>query len=193
MGDFHAHNASWYSSTRDDRAATQGAEIVSTLDNTSLMVINQDTAKIIPLNGTTSSPDLTLANSYLGINVNWQLTTTQNSDHLPIIFDLDGWFAEPINPGPSYYTNFKKANWDQFIRETEQLFSNLPVQTFCSTGEKAFLQVLLQATKHHTARGKFPNFTPGLTQHTTELILEKDNLRETNLSDKRIPNKKKTN
>ena len=50
---------------------------------------------VMPSNGPSSSPDLTVTNSHLGLNASWHPITTLNSDHLPIIIDLDGWFAEP--------------------------------------------------------------------------------------------------
>ena len=186
MGDFNAHDHSWYSSTLDERAAARGADIVNTLDGTALVVINEDTPTRMPADGLTSSPDLTITNSHLGINARWEPITTLNSDHLPIIIDLDGWFAEPPQCGPSCYTNFRQANWPRYQRESEELFRNLPDPRSCSTGEKVFREVLLRVSHRNIPRGKVNDFTPGLTQHIRELIWERDSIRVENSSDPRI-------
>ena len=186
MGDFNAHDALWYSSTADEAAANRGTSIVEALENSELMVINQDSPTRMPTNGPTSSPDLTITNSHLGLNASWVPKITLNSDHLPIIIDLDGWFAEPPQAGPSCYTNFRKANWELFTTETEQSFTNLPPPSSCDSGEKIFRQVLLKASRRNIPRGKIPNFTPGLSQHSRELTVERDAIRAADPMDQRI-------
>ena len=101
MGDFNAHDDSWYSSTQDEGAANRGANIVDALDVSQLMTINLDSPTRKPSNGPCSSPDLTITNSYLGLHSNWVPVTTLNSDHLPILVNIDGWFADLPPPGPS--------------------------------------------------------------------------------------------
>ena len=68
MGDFNAHDALWYSSTADEAAANRGASVVEALENSELMVINQDSPTRMPSNGPATSPDLTITNSHLGLN-----------------------------------------------------------------------------------------------------------------------------
>ena len=186
MGDFNAHDALWYSSTDDAAAANRGADIVEALDNPTLMVINQNSPTRVPSSGPTSSPDLTITNSHLGLNASWVPITTLNSDHIPILVDLDGWFAEPPQVGPNCYTNFRKANWDLFTSESENSFSNLAPPTSCAIGEKIFRQILQKASRRNIPRGKIPNFTQGLTQHAREMISERDDLRVADPTDPRI-------
>ena len=187
MGDFNAHDALWYSSTDDAAAANRGANIVEALDITTLMVINQNSPTRVPLSGPTSSPDLAITNSHLGLNASWVPMTTLNSDHLPILIDLDGWFAEPPKMGPACYTNFRKANWDLFTAESENSYSNLPLPTSCAKGEKTFRQILQKASRRNIPRGNIPNFTQGLTQYAREMISERDDLRAADPTDPGIP------
>ena len=112
MGDFNARDALWYSSIDDAAAATRGADIVEALDNTTLVVINQKSPTRVPCSGPTSSPDTTITNSHLGLNASRVPMTTLNSDHLPILVDLDGWLAERPKEGATCYTNFSKTNWE---------------------------------------------------------------------------------
>ena len=183
MGDFNAHDDLWYSSTTDTVAAERGAKVVEALIGSSLMVLNQDSPTRVPSNGPPSSPDLTIANCHMGLNSSWQPITTLNSDHLPIVVDLDGWFAEPPPPGPCKYTNYRKANWDIFTEETEHSFSNIPPPSSCDSGEAIFRKILLKATRRNVPKGKIPNFTPGLTEHTRSMIAERDMRRATNPAD----------
>ena len=50
-----------------------------------------------PQSGRTSSPVLSFTNPHFGINTRWEPIVSLNSDHLPIIIDLDGWFSSPPN------------------------------------------------------------------------------------------------
>ena len=89
------------------------------------MTINLDSPTRKPSNGPCSSPDFTITNSHLGLHSSWVPLTTFNSDHLPIIIDPDGWFADLLSSGSSRYTNYGKSNWTSYTEETEVAFSNL--------------------------------------------------------------------
>ena len=187
MGDFNAHDARWYSQTQDAGAARRGASICDALDAGELMCINGDSHTRAPQNGPLTSPDLTFTNPHLGINARWEPIVTMNSDHLPIIVDLDGWFSAPPYSGPSSYTNYRKADWTEFTRETEQQFNLEQPPTSAEQGEKVFRRILLNATRRNVPKGKVTNFTPGLTPQIRRLIRQRDEIRTTNPSDPRIP------
>lgn len=172
MGDFNARDALRYSFTDDVAAANRGRDIVEALDSTTLMVINQDSQTRVPTSGPTSSPDLTITNSHLGLNDGWVPKTTLNSNYHPILIDLDGWFAEPPPAGLFCYTNFRKANWPRFTSESERAFDRIPPPTSCATGERVFRDILLRASRRNIPRGRIPNFTPGLTLYAREMITE---------------------
>ena len=151
----------------------RGEIIVGALDNSQLMTINQDSPTRKPSNGPCSSPDLTITNCHLGLHSSWTPVTTLNSDHLPIVTDLDGWFSQPPSPGPSCYANYREANWTTFTPETESAFSNIQPPTSYLTGEEIFRRILLTASRRNVSRGKIPNFTLGLTDHTRALMVER--------------------
>ena len=157
------------------------------LENSTLMVLNQDSPTRMPSNGPLSSPDLTITNSHMGLNSSWEPRTTLNSDHLPITIDLDGWFAEPPSSGPSCFTNYRKANWAQYTTETEEAFRTQEAPTRCDTGEKVFRRILLEASKRNIPRGKIPNYTVGLTEHARQLARERDALRQADPTSPQIP------
>ena len=142
------------------------------------MCINENSHTRLPKNSCPSSPDLTFTNPHLGINARWEPLVTLNSDHLPIIVDLDGWFSTPPQqPGPSCFTNYRKADWSNFRRDAERLLNEEQPPTSTEGGEKIFRRILLYATQRNIPRGKIANFTPGLSPQTLELIRQRDELR----------------
>ena len=178
VGDFNAHDPAWYSSTSDSRAANRGAKIADECMDSTFQFLNTDSPTRIPSNGPPTSPDLSIASAHLSIGANWEPKTTLNSDHLPILIGLGGWFSvPPADFGPSCYTNYRKADWPSFTTYTEHLFRELPPPSSCSQGEKSFRQILLQGSKYHIPRGKIKNFQPGLTREIRSFIHERDSLR----------------
>ena len=180
-GDFNAHDPAWYSNTTDTRAAERGEQIADACVDSPMQILNTDAATRVPTNGPTTSPDITFASAHLANGARWEPKTTLNSDHLPILIGLSGWFSSPpSNFGPRCYTNYRKADWPSFTSTTELAFQQLPAPTSCSQGKKVFRDTLLQGSKSHIPRGKIPNFKPGLTPEILTLMQERDTLREQN-------------
>ena len=128
-----------------------------------LMCINSPSHTRRPQAGRTSSPDLSFTNPHLGINARWEPIVTLNSDHLPIIIDLDGWFSSPPEPsGPSRFTNYRKADWVTFERETERALSYKQPPTSADAGEKILRRILQKATRRNIPQGKIADYTPGV-------------------------------
>ena len=187
VGDFNAHDARWHSQTRDSEAARRGDAICNALDAGQLMCINGPSHTRRPQSGRTSSPDLSFTNPHLGINARWEPLVTLNSDHLPIIIDLDGWFSSPPeSSGPTRYTNYRKADWIRFKRETERAFSYEQPPTSAESGEKIFRRILQKASRRNIPQGKIANYIPGLSPHSISLIQQRDQIRANNPNDPSI-------
>ena len=187
MGDFNAHDARWHSYTLDTAAAGRGDVICNALDSGELMCINEDSHTRRPQNGRSSSPDLTFTNPHLGINARWEPLVTLNSDHLPIIVDLDGWFASPPKPmDPFSYINYRRANWERFTFETEQSFNRKQPPTSAEAGERTLRKILLKATKRNIPGGKIPDFTPNLSQRVRDRMRQRDQRRAVDPTDPAI-------
>ena len=153
-----------------------------------MQFLNANTPTRVPTNGPSTSPDITIASAHLATGARWDPMTTLNSDHLPIIVGLNGWFSSPPSKsGPRCFTNYRKADWPSFTATTEQSFSSLPPPTSVSQGEKTMRGILLQASEAHIPRGSVPNYQPGLTAETRSLIQERDAIRQENPTDPRLP------
>ena len=143
MGDFNAHDAAWFSSTSDSRAAARGARIIEDCFDGEMQLLNGDSPTRVPSCGPKTSPDLTFASAHLANGASWETMTTLCSDHLPIMVDLGGWFSSPSEPfGRRSYTNYRKADWGAFTREVEMKLSSLPPPLTCTYGQKTLREIL---------------------------------------------------
>ena len=134
LGDFNAHNPSWYSSTSCISSKIRGDALLDAINDSQLNILNEDSSTRLPTYGPKSSPDISICSAHLSTVLNWYPLTTLNSDHLPILVsfpDNDKRHPRRIKT----YFNFKKADWDSFTTESEQLFSSLPNPTSCESGE----------------------------------------------------------
>ena len=177
MGDFNAHNAAWYSSTRDAAAAGRGSAIVEAINDSNLTLLNLDFPTRLPKSGNPSSPDLTLCSPHLALDADWTPLTTLNSDHLPIIITIDHDLSSLPDPPRHTFTNFRRARWNDFLEETEADFARLPLPDACDSGERVFRGVLLKASLHHIPQGNVPHPIPRLSDEARTLIRQRDSLR----------------
>ena len=122
MGDFNAHHSTWRSALAKD---TRGQLLVDTLDSKTCVVLNGDEPTRAASNGTLSSPDITIASASLATTANWSTEIALNSDHKPIIVELQ--IQEPtVNSERRRYVNFAKTDWDRFKSFMEDSIQNLP-------------------------------------------------------------------
>jgi hypothetical protein len=119
FGDFNPHHPEWCASLSDNR----GTSFSAAVDNEDLWILNFDTPTRIPsaAKQSPSSPDVTLASAHLVPSVTWETLTTLNSDHLPIKVILQ---RSGCPPRLQYsFTNFHKADWAGYVKESEKLIS----------------------------------------------------------------------
>ncbi|GIY45276.1 hypothetical protein CDAR_112231 [Caerostris darwini] len=68
--------------------------------------------------------------------------------------------------------NFRKANWDGFTQELENLCSNLPEQNNLEELLSLFTRNIQIAAKHHIPRGKLKEFHSGKTKTSKNLFMK---------------------
>jgi hypothetical protein len=84
------------------------------------------------------------------------------------------------------YTNFRKADWPAFIRESEGVFRGLQLSTSVGAGEKIFCKILLTAAKHAIPAGFHKDCKPGILHEANILINERDTLQAADPTDPAI-------
>ena len=114
----------------------------------------------------------------------WSVWSCGNSDHLPITTSFTNEDGFPNIPRyRCSYMNIQLVDWVSWTDETESQLARLPRLAIASSGEKAFRQVLLDATKHHIPMGYRKSYRPGLCRETRDLMKERDRRREQNDND----------
>jgi hypothetical protein len=139
----------------------------------------------LPKSGSPSSPNLSLASAHVALAATWETHVQLNSDHLPITITLPCDDAPPPKAAKTY-TNFRKADWPAFIRESEGVFRGLQMPASVGAGEKIFCKVLLTAAKHAIPAGFCKDCKPGLSHEANILINERDTLRAADPTDPAI-------
>ena len=175
MGDFNAHHSTWRSALAED---TRGQLLADTLDSKTCVVLNGDEPTRAASNGTLSSPDITIASASLATSANWSTETALNSDHKPIIMELQ--IQEPtVNSERRKYVNFAKADWDGFKSFMEDSIQNLP-QGDLLQSERAFRNKMQKAARKFIPNGRIPTVQPGFPTAAAKLADERNKLRAQN-------------
>ena len=113
LGDANAHDGSWHASILDPRGISLATEIA----NSNFGVLNTDSPTRLP----TTFPDISLASRELLTSASWRTEITLNSDHLPILIELQ----TPTILQKSLkrtFTNILKADWKSFEAILRNLF-----------------------------------------------------------------------
>ena len=118
LGDINGHNDEWSCGAADPR----GDIIAGHVDERNFSVLNNPDIATRP--SSDSSPDVAFVPSLWALNFDWQVSTTLNSDHLPLLLCLAD--ESPPTCGGRLFVNFRKADWDKFKSVSEALFANLP-------------------------------------------------------------------
>ena len=122
LGDFNAHHPIWFSRTGDNRAA---ANVRHSIRRSTVRSCELRHAHPPPL------PWSALIARYLLHDVTGSTLTTL----------LDLTLSSHAPPPPRKVrscTNFWKADWEGFTAEAGRIFSETPLPTSCSVGEKVF-------------------------------------------------------
>ena len=136
-GDVNAHSSLWHSYT-DDHRGHLIAEVISNSDHISL---NTDTPTRVPNTAfqQTSSPDITTVSNTLYNRTSWQTHHALSSDHLPIMTTINIRHNFRLQTYRRTFTNYKKANWTQFRKDTELAFSQTTILDDIHTANKILL------------------------------------------------------
>jgi hypothetical protein len=130
LGDLNAHHDAWYSRTADGGAARRGNSVDADINNSPLALLNEDTHTRAPSNGPLSSPDITVISAHLAMDAHWTTPAKAlSSDHLPIIITLRNPALPPNIGAKRIFLNLRRANWDDFLAETEGALYGLPHPT----------------------------------------------------------------
>ena len=175
VGDVNGHEEEWSAAQGDARGAALSGEI----DAANYVVLNDPAIATRPVSA--SSPDVALAPSSLALNFDWSVTTTLNSDHLPISLRFPD-DSPPARNGRRY-TNFRKADWLGFSLAVDALLFVQRPPTTCASGEKVLRRILLMCSSRFIPGGSHRVYVPGIDAASAALIEERDDRRRQDPTD----------
>ena len=182
LGDFNAHHSSWHSRSND----TRGRKLADEINLSDYGILNEDSPTRVPNNAEPSSPDVSLASSSLLTSSTWNTLTTLSSDHLPILIRLQ--MKTSSQPGRHRtYINLKKANWEGYQQEVEDILSLEPLPTDCQKQEKIFRASLLKAASHHIPSGRHRHHEEPLPASILDMMKRRDDLRSRDPTSSDLP------
>ena len=178
VGDVNGHEEEWSAAQADVRGAAFSGEI----DNANYVVMNDPDIATRPIS--TSSPDVALAPPSLALNFDWSVTTTLNSDHLPISLRFPD-DSPPARNGKRF-TNFRKADWPSFSFAVDALLMVQRPPITCASGEKTFRRILHTCSSKYIPGGSHRVYVPGIDASSAALIEERDDRRRRDPADPEI-------
>ena len=177
-GDINAHSPIWHSHTTDHR----GDLIADLLGNSDHITLNTNTHTRLPFaaNQRPTSPDITSITTNLYNRTHWETLNALNSDHLPILTTINTRTNFRLQQNRQTYTNYNKANWQNFTTETESSFRNINPPSDTHTANKILTNIILNADKHNSPKGKIQHNCKLLPEDIRTKINTRNNIRKHN-------------
>ena len=106
-----------------------------------------------------------------------------SSDHLPILIRDETKTNYKIQQHRSTYTNYNKANRQEFTQEIEQTLADTETPQNAHTATKLLTNAILAADKHHKPKGKIHHTQKLLPEHIRNMIKQRNTTRQQNPKD----------
>ena len=119
------------STTRRRESLEPGQLIADVISNSDHITLTTNTLTRVS-NTTlqqTSSPDITTVSNTLYNRTSWTTQHALSSDHLPTITTINIRHDYRLQQNRRTFTNYKKANWTQFMEDTESAFAQTTIPT----------------------------------------------------------------
>ena len=183
VGDANAHHPNWFSQGPVD---TRGRSLAAQIDDSDAVLLNENSpTRVTPTSS--SSPDLSICSSTLVCISSWKTVNALGSDHLPITISVQE-DVELVESQPGTYINFKRGDWDRFLRITEREFGGAPPVTCPYQGEHFFRKVVQHAAKLTIPCVHHKTYCPGMPPAAATLAKERDRIRASNPASEEITN-----
>ena len=86
VGDINVHHYRWDTNTNEDE---RGEQLADKIDAADYAILNENEATRLPINGRSTSPDISLASNDIVLLSDWSVSTSLASDHLPILITIN--------------------------------------------------------------------------------------------------------
>ena len=150
-------------------------------------MLNTDNPTRIPMasNQQNTSPDISAISNNLFCYATWETIHDLSSDHLPIKITINTKSKFRATDSKKTYTNYKKANWENFTSEIETALEDTTDPADVHSSNKIITNLILKADKHHIPKGKINSHHLLLPENIRSKINERNKLRK---KDSKNPN-----
>ena len=173
LGDFNGHHPLW-----DDECVevdTIGDKIAGWCAQTGCQILNEgDATHIHRGTGNKSSPDISLAHKRVARRAEWSVGVEMGSDHAPILISVA---ARRVRQPGRFTKSFKKANWPEFRRISENLFEEATAKNTPTAMERLLVDVIAKADKDSVPTGKVRDPKPWWNQNMAEAVKKRKEAR----------------
>ena len=182
VGDIDTHHSRWDTNKDQDK---RGELLADEIDAADYTILSENEATRLPINGRSTSTDISLASNDIALLSDWTVSTSLASDHLPILITINSELSTIDRPRRTYI-NFKKADWaccaeasDKYLAEAFETRTN-------EQAEKTFRKAENKASGLFIPAGRIRHFQPTMPASAKSLIDERDRKRGLNPVDETL-------
>ncbi|KAK2713796.1 hypothetical protein QYM36_009620, partial [Artemia franciscana] len=196
-GDFNLHNPMWDSTSSPNHNSNLLADFITDPQNMVCLITPIDLGtRLNPLNGKTSTIDLTIASLDLSVDFEVVIPSPFDSDHFPVMSVLN-FSAYRLQLMKSVSWKFRKESWPEWQREVDSDLTDVELPTSVEELNEKLTQVMVNASErvfgYIKLKRKSRNSTPGWNAACQKAYKERNTARNKFRRNPTVTNKIKMN
>ena len=173
VGYVNVHHPRWDTNTSEEKRGEQLADEIDAADYT---ILNENEATRLPTNGRTTLPDVSLASNDIALLSDWSVSTSQTSDHLPILITINSELSTIDGPRRTYI-NFKKADRARYAKTCDKYIAEAGEARTVKQAEKTFMIAENKSSGHFIPPDRIQHIQPTMPASAKSLADERDRKR----------------
>ena len=161
VGDINLYHARWDTNTNKDERSKQLADKIDAADYT---ILNENEATRLPINGKSTTPDISLATNDIVQLSDWSVSTSLASDLLPILITINSELITIDGPRRTHI-NFKKADWAHYAESCDKYLDEAGKTRTVEQAEKTFMEAVNKANGLFIPDGRIQHFHQPCQHH----------------------------
>ena len=164
---------------------TRENTIADEIDAADYTILNENEATRLLTNGRSTSPDISLVSNLIALLSDWSVSTSLDSDHLPILININSELSTIDGPRRTYI-NFKKEDWARCDEAWDKCLDEAGEPRTVEQAEKTFRKAVNKASGLLIPAGRIQHFQPSLPASAKSLADERDRKRGLNPADETL-------
>ena len=182
VGDINFHHTRLDTKTIEDERDEKLADEIDAADYT---ILSENEATRLPINGRSTSTDISLASNDIALLSDWSVSTLLASDHLPNHITSNSELSTIYGPRRTYI-NFKKADWARHAEACDEYVAEAGETITVEQAEKTFRKAANRASGLSIPADRIQHFQATLPASAKSLADERDQTHRLNSGDKTL-------